>query len=155
MPRRRRAVPQNLNEFCKSYIDPWGPAGLSRYLARRRTANRPGSGSFFFRLSAQGILGDVAILADVLKTDTDPFRDSGLLHRNPVQRRSRRHRLLRMGYDDKLRPIQKTLQHVDEPPDVRFVERCIHLVQHTEGTRPELEDRHQQAHGRQCFFPTA
>ncbi|MPN15485.1 hypothetical protein SDC9_162819 [bioreactor metagenome] len=56
--------------------------------------------------------------------------------------------------DDELRMNQEPLQHANEPVDVRFVQRCIQLVQHAEGTRLHLVNGEEQRHGRHGLLTT-
>src|SRR5439155_15328312 len=46
--------------------------------------------------------------------------------------------------DDELGPVGEAPQQRDEPPDVRVVERRLHLVEQVERTRPREEEREEE-----------
>ena len=83
----------------------------------------------------------MTVIVNVVKLHRDSFRDTRLLHRHTIQRVGTGHRRLGMGDDHELRPLQKFVQYVKKPTNVRFVQRAVHFVQHAEGTGAELEDR--------------
>jgi len=74
------------------------------------------------------------------------FADSALLHRDSVEHISFGDRALVVGNDDELGFAHRTaLGTRIKRFDVRLVQRCIHLVQHTEGTRPHHVNRKSKA----------
>ena len=64
-----------------------------------------------------------------------PYRPVGDLHRLAVVRDQ-----------DELRVLLHALEHLDEPADVRIVERRVDLVEQAERARPVLEDGEHQRH---------
>ena len=54
-----------------------------------------------------------------------------------------------------MRHVQKLAQHADEPLDVGFVQRRVHLVQHAEGARVRAEKCEQERHAGERLLPAA
>lgn len=53
---------------------------------------------------------------------------------------------------DKLHLAGHLLHHARVAPDVGVIQRCIHLIQHTERRRVQTEDGEHQCYGRQSFL---
>src|SRR2546430_4842521 len=74
----------------------------------------------------------------------DDLRNAVAAHRHAVERVSRLHRLLLVRDDDELRGLGVAAQQLDEPADVRVVERGLDLVQEIERARAREEQREQE-----------
>src|SRR5690606_1829025 len=75
---------------------------------------------------------------------TDDGGDAVLPHRHAVQGVGDLHRALLVRDHQQLRALAELLEHREQPPQVRVVERGLHLVEDVERARSRLEDRDEQ-----------
>src|SRR5262249_58767266 len=79
-----------------------------------------------------------------VQIDRDEGGEAGLLHGDAVEDVSRFHGLTVVSDDQELGLAGQFPENTEKTMDVRVVERGVDLVQHAEGTRPEIEDRKEE-----------
>src|SRR2546428_384229 len=72
-----------------------------------------------------------------IELNGDQFRNARFLHCDPVQSVGDLHRPPVVRDEDELRPVEHAAQHLDEPSDVRIVERRVDFVEQAERARSE------------------
>ena len=112
--------------------------------SRRRRAARPTSATWRRTL---GRAGSARVSCDALvarQAARDDLGDAVAAHRHAVEDVRRLHRALLVRDHDELRAVGVATKELDEPRDVRVVERRLDLVEEVERARPREEEREEE-----------